>query len=162
MDIDAMVALTQEHFEREADTIFRTDPLVLAYNLTLAIVRQFYRPGSELLLLAESAEGLLGYVWVERGQRAVWSDDEMIAVKLVHVDLRLSARTRLKLCSEMIRLWEDWAGSIGVPIVCSTTMRGDQEGFLRLHERHGYERRGSICYKRLKPEFADQGTDHAN
>lgn len=161
-DVPDIVALTQRHFECEADTIFTTDPTVLAHNVTLAVVDQFYNPHTACLWVARDQDRLLGYVWAERGQRAVWSADEMVAIKIIHLDLSLSARERVRLIQDMLVIVENWASSIGVPIVCSTTMRGDQEGFLRLHERHGYERRGSICYKRLKPEFADQGTDHAN
>lgn len=149
-DVADLVSLTQEQFEREADTIFRTDPVIYAHNLTRAIVDQFYNPSTAMLWVARDQQArVLGYVWCERGQRAVWSSDEMVAVKIVHVDLTLPVRCRLRLCDEMITLWENWAASIGVPIVCSTTMRSDQEGFLRLHERRGYQRRGSICYKRL-------------
>lgn len=149
-DVAAMVELTQAQFEREADEIFKTDPIVYAHNLTRTVVDQFYNPGTAFLWIARSDPAqVLGYVWAERGQRAVWSADEMVAIKIVHVDLKLSARDRVRLCDDMITLWENWTRSIGVPVICSTTMRSDQEGFLRLHERRGYQRRGSICYKRL-------------
>jgi hypothetical protein len=162
-DVDDLVGLTQAQFEREADEIFQTDPIVYAHNITRSVVDQFYNPGTAFLWVArDPVNRVLGYVWCERGQRAVWSADEMVAVKIVHVDLTLPARTRLRLCAEMITLWERWARSIGVPIVCSTTMRSDQEGFLRLHERQGYERRGSICYKRLGPKPGGHGTDHGH
>ena len=151
-DVPDLVSLTQAQFELEADTIFQTDPVIYAHNLTRAVVDQFYNPATAMLWVARTGDQrLLGYVWCERGQRAVWSSDEMVAVKIVHVDLTLPVRTRLRLCAEMITLWENWTASIGVPIVCSTTMRGDQEGFLRLHERCGYDRRGSICYRRISP-----------
>ena len=149
-DVADMVNLTQAQFEREADSIFHTDPIIYAHNLTRTVVDQFYNPGTAFLWIARSSDRQVrGYVWAERGQRAVWSGDEMVAIKIVHVDLALSARDRVRLCDDMITLWENWTASIGVPVICSTTMRSDQEGFLRLHERRGYERRGSICYKRL-------------
>jgi len=148
-DIDAIVRLTQTYFECEADSIFRTDPIVLGHNVTLAVVNQFYNPGMAFLRVCERHDRLLGYVWAERGQRAVWSQDEMVAIKIVHVDMTLGVRERLRLCEDMIDLWEAWARSISVPIVCSTTMRADQAGFLRLHERRGYDVRGSIAYRRL-------------
>lgn len=148
-DVPNLVSLTQTYFESEADAIFRTDPIVYGHNVTLAVVNQFYDPASSFLWLNEREGRLLGYVWAERGQRAVWSRDEMVAIKIVHVDMRLSVRERLRLCDDMITLWENWARSIDVPIVCSTTMRGDQAGFLRLHERRGYDVRGSIAYRRV-------------
>lgn len=151
-DVEAIVALTQTNFEREADTIFRTDPIIYAHNVLRAIVDQFYAPATSLVWLAVDADHqLLGYVWAERGQRAPWSGDEMVAIKIVHVDMERSARVRLRLCEDILAITEGWATTIGVPIVCSTTMRNDQEAFLRLHERRGYDRRGSICYRRLTP-----------
>lgn len=149
-DVQAMVELTQRDFQSEADSIFTTDPLVYSHNLTRAIVDQFYDPAVSSVWIAHADSGpVVGYVWAERGQRAVWSRDEMVAIKIVHVDMNLPARQRLVLCDEMIFLWENWAASIGVPVICSTTMRGDQQGFLRLHQRRGYDVRGSIAYKRL-------------
>ena len=150
-EVPELVALTQTYFESEADDIFTTDPIVLAHNLTRAVVDQFYDPARAFLWRARQEAGLAAYVWAERGQQAPWSRDEMVAIKIVHLDLGLSVRVRLALCDDMITLWENWATSIGVPVVCSTTMRADQEGFLRLHERRGYERRGSICYRRMLP-----------
>ena len=156
-DVPDLVNLTQAQFELEADTIFRTDPIVYAHNLTRAVVDQLYDPASAFLWVSRGAGGgVEAYVWAERGQRAVWSRDEMVAIKIVHVDMTLPIRQRVRLCAEMISLWENWTASIGVPIVCSTTMRGDQEGFLKLHERRGYDRRGSICYRRLVPLVPDQ------
>lgn len=150
LDVDSLVRLTQHHFEQEADTIFRTDPLVLAHNLTRAVVDQFYNPGTALVRLAvDDQNQVQAWIWAERGQRAVWSQDEMVAIKIIHVDMRLSLRTRVNLTQQCLEQAEHWALVTGVPIVCSTTMRWDQEGFLRLHERRGYERRGSICYRRL-------------
>jgi hypothetical protein len=65
------------------------------------------------------------------------------------VDMTLSARDRIRLVQEMIGLWEVWAVECGIPIVCSTTMRRSQDGFLKIHARLGYDVRGSIAYKRL-------------
>ena len=151
-DVPDIVALTQTYFEGEADTIFRTDPIVYSHNVTRAVVDQFYDPATSMIWIARADTGVVAMVWCERGQRAVWSRDEMVAVKIIHVDMTLSVRTRVRLCDDMITLAENWAQSIQVPIICSTTMRGDQEGFLRLHERRGYDRRGSICYRRLTPQ----------
>ena len=150
-DITALVNLTQADFEREADEIWTTDREHYTHNLTRAVVDQFYAPATSLVWLAESDQGsIAGYVWAERGQRAVWSPEEMVAIKIVHVDLGLTARQRVSLCDEMIWIWEQWCQDIGVPVIASTTMRGEQSVFLRLHERRGYTCRGSIAYKRMQ------------
>jgi hypothetical protein len=36
-----------------------------------------------------------------------------------------------------------------VSVVCSSTMRREQNAFLKLHERNGYILRGSYAYKKI-------------
>ncbi len=150
-DVPAIVALAESHFQTEIDRIFTPDPIAYARNISTAVVQQFYAPGSELLSVAKTQQNqLIAYTWARRNERAAWSDDEMIVVRMAHVDLTLPARTRIALVTDMIDLWETWARAIGVPVICSTTMRGDQTAFLRLHQRRGYDVRGSYAYRRLE------------
>jgi hypothetical protein len=149
-DVSDIVAMAQGHFEKEIDLIFTPDPITYARNITLAVVNQFYLPMTELLQVARSNSGqLLGYTWARSDERAAWSDDRMVVVRMAHVDLDAPVKTRIKLVNEMIDLWESFAQLAHVPVICSTTMRGDQAGFLRLHQRRGYDVRGSYAYKRL-------------
>jgi len=151
LDIQPIVDMAVKHFETEIDHVFTPDPIAYARNLTLATVQQFYNPGVELLKVAKEQQTgrLLAYTWAIRGERTPWSDDEMICAKIAHVDLSLPVRQRLRLVTGMIVLWETWAQECSVPVVCSTTMRRDQEGFLNIHRKLGYDVRGSYCYKRL-------------
>jgi len=98
---------------------------------------------------AEDDQRLLGYTWAKSNDRACWSDDPMICVRMAHVDLALSARMRVRLVKDMMSHWERLAAYSGNKIICSTTMRHDQDGFLKLHERAGYDIRGSYAYKKL-------------
>ena len=150
-DVPDIVRMAQDHFEREIDLIFTPDPIAYARNLMIATVQQFYNPRSELLRVArENSTGrLLAYTWARRGDRAPWSDDEMVSVRMAHVDMSLPVRQRLRLVTGMVLLWETWARECGVNIVCSTTMRRDTDGFLELHRKLGYDVRGSYAYKRL-------------
>lgn len=149
-DVPDIVRMAQDHFEQEIDRIFTPDPIAYSRNITLAVVQQFYAPLTQLISVARTPQHeLIAYTWAERNQRAPWSDDEMIVVKMAHVDLSLSARTRIQLVMDMIDMWEAWSLLCGVHVVCSTTMRGDQAAFLRLHQRRGYDVRGSYCYKRI-------------
>jgi hypothetical protein len=117
--------------------------------VTTAVVQQFYIPHQELLMVARNQhDQLLAYVWVVR-ETAPWSDEVMAATRMVHVDLALSTRHRIRLVQQMIGLWEVWARESGIAIVCSTTMRRDTAGFLRIHAAAGYDVRGSIAYRRL-------------
>lgn len=160
-DVEAIMNLTREYFRREADTIWHIDEQHFASMLTQDIVRQFFNPGTALVAVCEDdCKQLLGYVWAERGQRTVWSSEEMIAIKIVHLRMTLTARERVRIINEMMDIWELWAQSIGVAIVCSSTMRGDQAGFIRLHQRRGYDCRGSICYRRLGQLHGQQSTHH--
>ena len=149
-DLSAVVAMAQDHFEREVDMIFHTDPLVYEYNLALAITNQLYNPYSALLIGAWTDDNqLVAYTWATRGERAVWSNEEMVAIRMAHTDLNISARERVALIKQMMGFWEVWAVECRIPIICSTTMREDQGAFLKLHSRCGYSVRGSIAYKRL-------------
>ncbi len=150
-DVPDIVRMAQDHFESEIDRIFTPDPIAYSRNITLAVVQQFYSPLSQLISVARTPQhDLVAYVWAERNQRAPWSDDEMVVIKMAHVDMTLPARTRIGLVNHMIDLWESWSIQCGVGIVCSTTMRGDQAAFLRMHQRRGYDVRGSYAYRRLK------------
>ena len=148
-DIADIVSMAQTHFEIEADTVFCTDPIEYARNVALAVVTQFYNPYSELVMVARQQGKIIAYMWARRGERALWSSEEMVAIRIAHMDLNLSVRQRVQLVKEMIELWENWARHCGIEIICSTTMRRSQDGFLRIHEKLGYDVRGSIAYKRL-------------
>lgn len=148
-DIMPIVAIAKTHFETEADTIFRTDPIEYARNVGLAVVSQFYNPYTELLMVAKQDDKIIAYMWAKRGERAAWSSEEMVSIRMAHLDLSMPTRDRVQLVKEMIGLWEVWAIECGVPIICSTTMRRSQDGFLKIHERLGYDVRGSIAYKRI-------------
>lgn len=149
-DVNDIVAMAQQHFESEIDLIFTPDPVAYARNITFAVVSQFYMPGTVLLSVARDSEGkLLAYTWAKTGERAPWSDDNMVSICMAHVDMTLSTKTRLRLLVDMMAQWEHFAVQCGVPVICSTTVRRSQDAFLKLHERYGYDVRGSYCYKRL-------------
>lgn len=150
VDVDSIVKMAQDHFEKEIDLIFTPDPIAYARNITLAVVNQFYLPMSELLSVCKDDTGkLLAYTWAVSNQRSAWSDDNMVVIKMAHVDLTLPLKQRIQIINSMFSLWENFAKIANNPIVCSTTMRKDQSAFLKLHERNGYDVRGSYAYKKL-------------
>ena len=149
-DVVDIVAMAESHFQSEIDSIFTPDPVIYARNVTMAVVNQFYSPISELLSVAvDSNNKIIAYTWAKAFQQAPWSSDYMVNIVMAHVDLSLSARTRLSLLSDMLAIWEQFARYSQHPVICSTTMRGDQGAFLKLHARHGYSVRGSYAYKRI-------------
>jgi hypothetical protein len=149
-DVNDIVEFAQQHFKSEIDTIFTFDAVTSARNMTFAVVSQFYMPATTLVMVARSTAGkIIAYTWAKTGERAPWSDDNMVSICMAHVDMTLNAKNRLRLLVDMFTMWEQFAVRTGTPIICSTTIRKDQAGFLRLHERYGYDVRGSYCYKRL-------------
>ena len=150
-DIVPIVTIAQTHFQTEIDDIFTPDPIAYSRNVATAVVNQFYSPGSELLSVAKSQDNhaILAYLWTIRNQRAPWSDEEMSMTRMIHVDMTLNNRVRVRLVQDMIDIQETWCRAYGIKIVCSTTMRHEQSGFLELHRRAGYSVRGSYCYRRL-------------
>lgn len=149
-DIDDIVALAETHFQQEIDQIFKPEPKTYSRNMTFAVVNQYYLPHTELVSVArDENNSLMAYTWAKRGERACWSDDEMVVVRMAHVNLKLSARERVRLVSDMMDLWERFTLFCDVPILCSTTMRADQDAFLKMHSKRGYSVRGSFAYKKL-------------
>ena len=149
-DVNDIVAMAQQHFESEIDLIFTPDTVAYARNITFAVVAQFYMPATSLVSVARDSSGkLVAYTWAKTGERAPWSDDNMVSVCMAHVDMTLSTRQRLRLLTDMIAIWEHFARNTNTPIICSTTMRKDQDAFIKLHARSGYDVRGSYAYKKL-------------
>jgi hypothetical protein len=150
-DTNDIVGMAQTHFEGEIDSIFTPEVPTMLRNVTFAIMNQIYYPGTEMITVCreEVSDRLLAYTWAKSNDRACWSDDPMVVVRMAHVDLALTPRTRIKLVKDMMSHWERLAAYSGNNIICSTTMRHEQDGFLKLHERAGYSVRGSYAYKKL-------------
>ena len=149
-DVSAIVKMAETHFQNEIDNIFTPDPVAYSRNVTLAIVNQFYCPTTELFSVAtDENNNIVAYTWARSNERAPWSDDEMVFVKMAHVSLLLPVKDRVQLIHTMFDLWEAFAFFAQVPIICSTTMRKKQDSYLKLHEKRGYDIRGSYAYKRI-------------
>lgn len=149
-DVTAIVALANDYFKTEINNIFTIDTIAGSRNVTMAVVNQFYNPNTELLYVAEdSSNNIVAYVWAKSAQRAVWSDENMVCINMAHASLDISVKNRIRLVQDMIKLWEQFAVKSNAQIICSTTMRNDQSAFLKIHQRAGYDVRGSYAYKRL-------------
>lgn len=150
VDVASIVAMAESHFQSEIDEIFDPQPVTYSRNITLAVVNQFYNPLSTLLSVAkDDNNNLLAYTWAVSTETSPWSDDKMVVIRMAHVDLQLSPKLRLRLVQDMLQLWESFATLAQVSIICSTTMRRDQSGFLKLHSKNGYDVRGSYAYKKI-------------
>jgi len=157
-DTQDIVDLALVCFGAETDGFFQNDPQEYGRNITHAIVNQFYNPQAELLQVAYNGDMLMGYTWAKRFEYAPWSREEMVAVKMAHVRLDMTARERVTLLAQQIQMWEIWAKACKVNIIFSSTIRESQDPFLRLHEQAGYAVRGSCAYKRLNQVTIDPMT----
>lgn len=153
-DVNEIVALAEKHFESEIDNIFTPEVPTMSRNLVFAVTNQFYLPGTVLVTVCreEETQRLLAYTWAKSGDRGVWSDDPMVSILMAHVDMSLSPRLRVRLIKDMMSHWERFANYCGHNIICSSTVRHDQDAFLKLHKKNGYDVRGSYAYKKLNAE----------
>ena len=150
-DVEAITDLALIYAGMETDKIFENSPVEFSRKMTHAIVNQFFNPKMELVSVAQSTvhSGIVAFTWAQRGHHVPWSTEEMVAVQFAHVDGSLSARERMFLCAQQMRMWEVWAEACDVKIINSSTMRDNQTAFLNLHRSAGYTVRGSTAYKRL-------------
>ena len=156
LDVTWMVALAQRNYESEISDIWQPEPIAMARNLTQAIVDQFYQTGRAEVWVTED---LQSFTWCVRGERVPWSDDEMVTVKMASVELDMPVRERIQRVRSMMVIWENFAVSQGVGIICSTSVRPIQGGFLRLHQAAGYTVRGSVAWRRLSKHTGQQSTN---
>jgi hypothetical protein len=159
-DVEAITDLALVHFRTETEGVFENSPVEFSRKMTHAVVNQFFNPKMELVSVAQSTQhsGIVAYTWAQRGHHVPWSAEEIVSVQMAHVDLSLTARQRVFLCAQMMRMWEVWAEACDVKIINSSTVRADQTAFLDLHRSAGYQVHGSVAYKRLNKvsfEIAD-------
>ena len=109
-DVADIVNLAQKHFETEIDELFVPEPITMNRNVSHAVINQFYLPGTELVTVCrDENKKLIAYTWASGNDRACWSDDLMVCVRIAHVDLELSPRLRVRLVKEMLEQWERFA-----------------------------------------------------
>jgi hypothetical protein len=136
--------------QHEINSIFNFNPNVLAHQLSLALVNQFYTGKTDLVALArDSNNKLLAYTWAKSGNHSMWSTEEIINVTMAHVDPNLSPRSRILLLKDQLTIWERFAQITNTPLISSNTLRLEQNAFLKLHKAAGYIVRGSFAYKKV-------------
>jgi len=160
--VNDMVALTKQYYQVEAEDIYTPEPVILSRNLLHAVVTQFYNPNAEYLTIAVLDNRIVGYLWMVRAIRCPWSDDEMLDWKIAHMDLSLSARTRVAICNQMIDQALLFAHHNSIPIICSSTIRSSQDAFLRIHAQRGFTIRGSLAYYKLPQKEVNHDASQAD
>ena len=150
-DIWPIVAFSKEIYQREVDQLFTPDTARFAHHIHLAIVDQIYELRKQQIIVAKNktTNELMAWAWLARGSYTTYAPEEMAEAKFVHIDLKLPTRTRITLTAQILHQWQIWCQLSGVPILVSTSIRSDQDTFMRLHEQAGFSVRGSYAYKKI-------------
>ena len=149
MDVASIVDLVDDVFRRESG-VFTGDRAVFTKNVTVAATYQVFDRSREFLAVCKDKDKLLGYCWFDRGGYTTYSTEEISNAKFHHVDLSLSPRIRVKLINQMIDQHILWANYCGVPVICSTSIRGEYSGFMKIHEKRGFLVNGSYAWIRTE------------
>lgn len=150
-DVDYIVEMAQNHFQRDIESVLKPDPDLFRHCVTMTSTNQLFDKRKEFLAVAKNDPySILGFCWFDRGGYTTYSREEISNAKFHHCDLTLPVRTRYKLINEMIDQHVLWANICGVPIICSTSIRGEHDGFMRMHEKRGFKVAGSYAWARTE------------
>ncbi len=150
-DLTELVDLTESEYNHEMNNIYTTDRSWYSYLLGRAIWDQINLQGKCMIALARHkvSEQVLAYSWLTGEHPALFSQEQTAEVAVCHIRQNQPLRSKIQQCEQMIEQWQRWCLIMNKQILVSSTIRSDQKGFLRLHERAGFTIRGSIAYKRL-------------
>jgi hypothetical protein len=158
-DVEDIVNLADVNYGSEIDGILKRDRNVFRHRVTVATTEQIFNKSREFIAVCRGQEGklffsnpdkLLGFCWFDRGGYTTYSNEEISNAKFHHVDLSLSARTRVLLINQMIDQHVLWANNYGIPIICSTSIRAEHDGFMKIHKKRGFTVNGSYAWIRTE------------
>lgn len=152
MDVPAIVKLVDTNYSTEIDgVIFKKNPTRLNYHLQKAILDMSYGLSTNNITVArdQTTQQVIAWAWIERGKYTVYADEEMAVAEFAHCDLALPLRTRMTLTAQTLEQWICWCEINKIPVLCSTSIREDQTGFMKLHDQFGFVRRGSFAYRKI-------------
>jgi len=149
-DVDDIVEMADSVFGTEADGILTRDKSVFRKNVTIATTVQLFDKGKEFIAVCRNEDKLLGYCWFDRGGYTTYANEEISNAKFHHLDLSLSLRLRVRLINEMIDQHILWAYTWGIPVVCSTSIRAEHDGFMKIHKKRGFTVNGSYAWIRTE------------
>lgn len=170
-DVDDIVELADSCFGKEADGILTRDRNVFRKNVTIASTIQLFDKGREFMAVCRTApeyeavvidgfidykikeQKLLAYCWFDRGGYSTYANEEISNAKFHHVDLTLPVRQRVKLINQMIDQHILWAKAWGIPVICSTSIRSEHDGFMKIHKKRGFTVNGSYAWIRTEDGF---------
>ena len=149
-DVDDIVELSDSVYGSEADEILTRSRDVFRHRVTVATTEQLFNKGREFIAVCRDKQKLLGFCWYDRGGYTTYSNEEISNAKFHHVDLELPVRLRVRLINEMIDQHILWAHRWGIPVVCSTSIRSEHDGFMKIHKKRGFTVNGSYAWIRTE------------
>ena len=166
-DVEDIVEMADSFFGHEADGILKRDRGVFRHRVTVATTEQLFNKSREFIAVCRGEptpepnavwnkdkdtweQPLLGFCWFDRGGYTTYSNEEISNAKFHHMDLSLPVRTRVRMLNEMIDQHILWAHTWGVPVVCSTSIRADHDGFMKIHKKRGFTVNGSYAWIRTE------------
>ena len=166
-DVEDIVELADSNFGTEADGILNRSKAVFRHRLTVACTEQLFNKGREFIAVCRGEsecvgteigfalveQPLLGFCWFDRGGYTTYSNEEISNAKFHHIDLGLPVRTRVRLVNQMIDQHILWAHTWGIPVVCSTSIRAEHDGFMKIHAKRGFTVNGSYAWIRTEEGF---------
>jgi hypothetical protein len=162
-DVEDVVELADSQFGTEADGILIRDRSVFRHRLTVACTEQLFNKGREFIAVCRTPFSLdwvndgdpklMAFCWFDRGGYTTYSNEEISNAKFHHLDLGLPVRTRVRLVNEMIDQHILWAHTWGIPVVCSTSIRAEHDGFMKIHKKRGFTVNGSYAWIRTEEGF---------
>ena len=150
-DVADIVWMSDTFFGTEADGILKRDKAIFTKNVTIASTVQLFDKNREFIAVCRTDdERLLGFCWYDRGGYTTYANEEISNAKFHHVDLTLPAKTRVKLVHQMIDQHILWANACGIPVICSTSIRSEHDGFMKIHKKRGFTVNGSYAWLRTE------------
>ena len=149
-DIDDVVKLGEKLLALEG-SVLKTDPYVFRHQITMIAANQVFDKCRDFFAVARNEKDeLLGYCIFDRGGYTTYSREEISNAKFHHLSLDLPVRTRVRLIHDMINQHILWALKNNIPVICSTSIRSEHSGFMRIHEKHGFTVHGSYAWVRTE------------
>jgi len=150
-DVNDIIALAEYLWVKEGLQVLKKDTNRFRHMLTVSATNQLFDKSKEFLAVARTKDkAVLGYCWFDRYGYTPYSVEEVSNAKFHHVDLDLPVRTRVKLINEMIDQHILWCNQYGIPVICSTSIRAENDGFMKIHKRRGFEVNGSYGWIRTE------------
>lgn len=149
-DVQGIIEMGLDYLSCEENGILSPSVEIFRKCVTVSATVQLFDKNREFLAVCRDDDRIYGYCWFDRGGYTTYAPEEISNAKFHHVALDLPVRQRIRIINEMIDQHILWANRCGIPVICSTSIRGDHEGFMRIHKKRGFQVNGSYAWLRTE------------